>query len=260
MDMVRFAYRDSRRSEEEIAFAEDLCDEDLGTRFYCPNSDCDAYMYLRQKRGLDGRSATFCARPSQPHIKEPKCLYGSRESGGKPEEPDEATFDFDKRMAALMKPSSGTGSSQQPKKVPKNPGKSRISNLLQVYYLCKNRRCADKYNGTVVGFMLLDDRSRYMYPKGVYGNKIVEGSFVSELVDPVSLEIGIEAPPANPDYVFILKFDKQKPFEDICNALQKNQARLVIVGGKWEIYGYHGDRKRYKTTILEKKQIHLLGK
>ncbi|GAA0377311.1 hypothetical protein GCM10008933_05760 [Paenibacillus motobuensis] len=50
----------------------------------------------------------------------------------------------------------------------------------QIYDMCKSYPCSHSYNNLVIGQMLLDDRSEYMYPKGVFGNRVIESIVRSE--------------------------------------------------------------------------------
>lgn len=128
-------------------------------------------MHIRHKEGVS--VAYFSAIPSHAHIK--GCLHGSK-NGFNPNNYNEEKFEFDNALAALTMPSKR----QRKKEIPGEHGSGKVTlkpphTLQQIYFMCKSYDCADTYNGITIGRMLLDNRSAYMYPKGVFGWKIIEG-------------------------------------------------------------------------------------
>ena len=56
------------------------------------------------------------------------------------------------------------------------PGAYPPRTLRQIYSLCKSFSVGNTYAGKEIGSMILDDRSEYRYPKGCFGNKIIEAT------------------------------------------------------------------------------------
>ncbi len=56
------------------------------------------------------------------------------------------------------------------------PGAHPPRTLRQIYSLCKSLSVRDTYAGKEIGSMILDDRSKYRYPKGCFGNRIIEAT------------------------------------------------------------------------------------
>lgn len=49
--MSTYAYRKPDRDEASILYAKDATNEDRFVRFYCPNPDFDAHLYIKAYHG-----------------------------------------------------------------------------------------------------------------------------------------------------------------------------------------------------------------
>ena len=79
-----------------------------------------------------------------------------------------------------------------------------LSTLKQIYSMCKQFPPNYSYGNEKIGRMILDDRTAYWYPKGVFGFKIIESCVKGRFYDNDKNEIYLVAPIANPNYHFIL--------------------------------------------------------
>lgn len=248
--MAMYVYRDVKRTIE--LYAQDAVKGDMGTRYYCPNSNCDAHMYLC---GVDGLSTVYFSanRNAHPHID--GCDFGSS-NGFHPNNTDESAFDFQTILENMMNPSSPTKKKKSP-----NSHKTGVSHLKplrtirQVYDMCKSYPCTRSYNNQLIGQMLLDDRSAYMYPKGVFGNRIVETKVkVGTFYNPNKKEIYLVGP-SSQEYEFILQVSDDKLFGFIRDSLFNNRDRFVIVAGHWESSATFNV---FKTNVTSKRQIKII--
>lgn len=245
--MAMYVYKDSSRTLE--LYATDALRKDIETRYYCPNPNCDAHMYLC---GVDGLStAHFSAnRKNYPHIE--GCDFGSK-NGFKADKIDEKAFDFQSLLDNMKVPSSPTKKKESPS--PHKTGEADLKplrTLRQVYDMCKSYTCTHSYNNQVIGKMLLDDRSEYMYPKGVFGNRIIEARVrAGNFYDPNKREIYLVAP-SSQKYEFILQISDMKLFGLIRDTLFNNRDKFIIVAGLWETSGTFNV---FKTNLTSQKQI-----
>jgi hypothetical protein len=246
--MAMYAYKDVMRTKE--FYAKDAIKQDVEIRYYCPNPNCDAHMYLC---GVDGLSATYFSanRKGFSHIK--GCSFGSSNSFDS-NSTDEGAFDFKTAFENMMlNPSLST----QKKKSP-GTHKSGDSNLKplttlrQIYDMCKSYACNQSYNNQKIGQMLLDDRSEYMYPKGVFGNRIIEANL--RFYCPKKQEIYLVAP-SSKKYEFILKVSNEKLFYRLRDSLYNNRDKFIIVAGSWESSGKFNV---FQTELNSTRQIRII--
>ncbi|EAH1469974.1 hypothetical protein D4264_15480, partial [Listeria monocytogenes] len=172
--MGTYAYKNEDRNESSVIFAKDAQEKHRKVRYYCPNIDCPAELYICS---LDGeKEAYFSANSSIKHID--GCWGASKNSKIKLNEYTEELFEFEDALTNLMKPvSTSKKDSERQEGKTHGTGDSKLKPLRtihQIYEMCKLNHIKDTYNGTLIGYMLLDNRSEYLYSKGIYGFKIVE--------------------------------------------------------------------------------------
>ena len=81
----------------------------------------------------------------------------------------------------------------------------------QIYSMCKSYDCSDTYNKRTIGPMLLDSRSFYMYLKGVFVWRIIEGKCKRpNFYDATKMQISLVVSSDCSEYTFILKSRKYK--------------------------------------------------
>ncbi len=247
--MSMYVYKDEARTEKLLARNAQKQNKDI--RFYCPNPNCDAHMYIRN---IDGVSASyFAAIPSYKHIK--GCFGSSK--GFNPIEYDEDKFEFDDALLALT-----MSSKQKTRKITPSEYGSGLSTpkplrtIGQIYSMCKSHDCSDTYNKTTIGQMLLDSRSFYMYPKGVFGWRIIEGKCRRpNFYDAIKMEISLIISADYREYTFILKFDDEILFKEIKNSIFPNRNHLIAVAGDWKSSGC---LNVFCTSFSSKKQLAII--
>lgn len=118
---------------------------------------------------------------------------------------DENAFDFENVLEVMRIPSKSVL-----KKRSRNPHKTGESDLKtlrtnrQICNMCKSYPCSHRYNNLVFGQMLLDDRSEYMHPKGVFGNRVIKSKVKSgAFYDSTKTELRLVAP-SSQKYEFML--------------------------------------------------------
>lgn len=248
--MAMYVYKDDIRTE--ILLARNAQKKDKNIRFYCPNPKCNAHMYIRN---MDGVAASyFAANPSHRHI---EGCYGSSK-GFNPNNYDEDKFEFDNALLALT-----TSSKPQIKKITPGehgtgPSNSKaLRTMQQIYSMCKSHDSSDTYNKITIGQMLLDNRSIYMYPKGVFGWRIIEGkckrpNFYNSTKNEISLIISGDGK----EYTFILEFDDESLFKEIKNVIFPNRDYLIAIAGNWRSSGIFNV---FCTTFSSKKQYKIVN-
>lgn len=241
--MAMYVFKDAAR--EHKLLARDAQRQDKSIRFYCPNKKCDAHMYVRS---LDGVSkAYFGARKSYSHEK--GCPYTSR--GFQPNLHDENGFKFEDALLSLTRQSKTQSKSEIPRE--HGTGEVRpkpIHTIRQIYSMCKSHDCSDLYNGKIIGQMLLDERSAYMYPKGVFGWRLIELKYRYYSSD--RNEIALVGPSNGKEYTFIVKFGDERLFKEINKIVYENRNHLIIVAGEWKSSGKYNT---FCTEFKSKKQL-----
>lgn len=250
--MAMYAFKDAARKVK--LFARDAYKEDKGARFYCPNPSCDAHMRICNVDGVS--KSYFSASKTHGHID--LCTFRAANSFN-PNEFDESAFDFNKALLALVQESNPQPKTEAPGKhgegpvVPKPPRTIR-----QIYNMCISYDCTDTYNGITIGTMLLYDQSAYMYPKGVFGWRLIEGERKKpKLYDSSKMEIYLVAPIETKKYTLCLRFTELDLYKRILKMIYANMDHKIIVGGEWG----SSHRKKYNefnTTILSSKQIKII--
>lgn len=118
--------------------------------------------------------------------------------------------------------------------------------------MCKSLSVKSTYSNKQISEMILDDRSEYRYPKGCFGNRIIEACIEGKIYDSQKKEIYLVSPIASHKYTFILSFDDEEMYETIQNEVYTNKNKIVVVAGKWESSGTFNI---FKTNVCSKKQV-----
>lgn len=248
--MAMYVYKDSARTEKLIA--RNAQKEDKSIRFYCLNPNCDAHMYIWNYDGDSG--SYFQASKSHGHIE--GCFFHASNEF-KPNKFNEKEFQFVNLLSDLMKPSK----EQTKKELPGEHSNGKASpnpphTLSQIYSMCKSYDCNDSYNGNVIGQMLVDNRSIYMYPKGVFGWRLIEAKCKSPyFYDKVKKEITLISSTNGNEYEFILKFNDEKFFKEIESYIYPNREHLLVVSGEWKTSGKFN---AFVTNFTSKRQLSVL--
>lgn len=209
--MAKYAYRDKDR--KNIIYSDKAIKEDRNIAFFCPNHGCDAKLYIC---AVDGsKSAYFRATKSEfKHIL--NCPFANSSTEFDSNKYDESKFVYEDAINNLLcktKPSSPTSLSSAHGN--DEPSTHPPRTLRQIYSLCKSLSVRDTYAGKEIGSMILDDRSEYRYPKGCFGNKIIEATVDGKLYDNKKKEIYLVSPINSKKYVFILSFSDEDNYKKI---------------------------------------------
>ncbi len=246
--MAVYAYRDALR--KEIIYAADAAKEDRSKRFYCPNPNCKAHLYIC---AIDGSKKAYfrATKKGFPHIS--KCAFGSSTDEFNADEFDEASFVFDNAMENLYI----VTSSQKLQKMSGNHNQGAVKKhpprtLRQIYLMCKSKPVTELYGDKVIGSMILDDRSEYRYPNGCFGNRIVEALPRKRLYDDDNMQLYLSAPIKSGKYSFVLQFTDDNLYRMIRKEIYNNRDKIIIIAGRWKKSGIYN---RFVTEVISKKQI-----
>jgi hypothetical protein len=249
-DMSMYAYKDLHRKEKK--YAKDGAKESRDIRFYCPNLSCNAHMYIC---GLDGSTTAYFSanRKDYGHIK--GCPFGAKNSFN-PDQHDENNFDFENAMDALAAPNKPISKKEEPGSHAKGKTTAKpLRTIRQIYDMCKSIDVIDKYNNKEVGQMIIDDRSEFMYPRGVFGKRLIEGRVNKYFYDSIKMELSISAPISSGKYTFVLKFKSKELFSEIQKSIYNNRNHIIVVSGTWETTGKFNS---FSSIIINKKQIGII--
>lgn len=247
--MSMYAYKDAARTIRVLA--KEITERDKGIRHYCPNPKCEARMFIRSYDGE--RKSVFVASGNPGHIE--YCPYGLGNTYN-PEKTKEEGFNSDDAISNLMTVTLQKKASQTKIKG-KVGGASEEAvvphTILQIYNMCKAHYCKDTFNGQTIGQILLDGRSIYMYPKGVFGYRIIEAKCKKYLYD--DKNIYLETPVDNVKYDLKLHFEDEELFTRMKKLLYANQNHPIAIAGKWE------NSRKYNcffTEVVSDRQIKVL--
>ncbi len=248
--MALYAFKDKER--KDIIYASDAIVEDRNKNFYCPNPSCTAHLYVC---AIDGsKQAYFRATKHEfKHIK--GCSY-ARSDGFNRSEYDEEAFDFDSAIEKLF-----SVTNTQKARVIANehgtgePKKNSLRTLRQLYYMCKSIPVNDRYGEKQIGDMLLDERSLYRYPRGCFGNRIIEAYANGKFYDNGKQQIYIIAPIVEKQYSFILQFRNQEIYKTIRKEIFNNKENIIVVAGNWKSSGSYNC---FLTEVVGRKQVSVI--
>ena len=249
--MATYSYRESSRTEDSIVFAKDAIGENRKQRFFCPNPECNAQLFIKTIHGSN--KCYFSASKLSGHIK--GCEYSSS-NGVRAEDFKEEGFSFDDAISKLLEKGPSQKRSKTPGEHPTGePTQRTPQTLRQIYFLCKDLYYNESFNGIMIGTMLVDDRSECLYPKGVFGNRIIELQWTGgRLYDSDKKEIYLKLYKGKKGYSFALTFEDTIYYKEILREIYNNKGQIVVVAGNWEKgNGYN----HFKVRITSKKQVYL---
>lgn len=251
--MANHAYRDKER--REIILASEALEENRDKFFYCPNPLCNSKLFIC---AVDGsRKAYFRATKSAyKHIA--NCPYANSSVVFDDNKFNQSNFSFENAIQDLLiKNNSKTIKSESKSSTLGEHANHTLRTIKQIYSMCKQFPPNYSYGNEKIGRMILDDRTIYWYPKGVFGFKIIESCVKGRFYDNDKNEIYLVAPVANPNYHFILSISDINLYKKIRNMVFENQDKFIIVAGDWKPsnlgYGY------FETRIYSDRQISILN-
>ena len=251
--MANYAYRDKER--RDIILASEALEENRDKSFYCPYPLCNSKLFVCAGDG--SRKAYFRATKSAyKHIA--NCPYANSSVVFDDNKFNQSDFLFENAMQDLLVANNSNPSNRNSKI--SSYGKHdnhTLSTLKQIYSMCKQFPPNYSYGNEKIGRMILDDRTAYWYPNGVFGFKIIESCVKGRFYDNDKNEIYLVAPIANPNYHFILSIPDINLYRKIRNMVFENKDKFIIVAGEWKLSDFRHDY--FKTTIYNKKQIAILN-
>jgi len=247
--MIKQVYVDKERTKK--ISAEKALRENKDVRYYCLDHDCDAHMFLCGKDGLS--SAHF--RATHKEYSHSDNCNSNEINQFNPTEHDENSFHFNNAIEAMFVPSNSSVRSNNSSSYCTGEPQQPLRTIQQIYRMCKSKKCTEPYNGFIIGKMLFDERSEFMYPNGVFRLRIIEskvkdGYFYSR--DKKEIQV---TPLGSKKYEFILKFSDSKLFDEIQNKIYNNRNHKIIVSGNWN------SAERYNcfsTSIQSSKQVAII--
>ena len=251
--MANHAYRDKER--RDLILASEALEENRDKSFYCPNPLCNSKLFVCAGDG--SRKAYFRATKSAyKHIA--NCPYANSSVGSDKNEINELNFSFENAMKDLfVKKHSKSSQSDFKQSLYEDHDNHTLSTIKQIYSICKRFPPNYLYGDEKIWRMILDDRTAYWYPKGVFGFKIIESCVKGRIYDSDKNEIYLVAPVANPNYHFILSISDINLYNKIRNMVFENKDKFIIVAGDWKAsnlgYGY------FETRIYSDRQISILN-
>ena len=248
--MIKKAYKNESRIK--MICAKDALMLGMETRFYCLDTDCNAHMYVCNVEGLS--SAYFRAKYKKyPHIE--GCNSNEINSFNL-SKADEQKFYFENALNAMFIPDLKSNQKNNNSHTDRtdNSTDNPLRTVSQIYLMCKSFSCEDSYNNIKIGHMLFDNRSNFMYPRGVFGLRLIEASTKAHFYDKNTQKIMAVAPRDSKKYEFHLKFLDVSLFNEIKNKIFKNKNKKLIVAGKWVSSGIYNV---FASNIYSEKQIAL---
>lgn len=228
--MSLYVFEDKARKKELKAKDAQKCNK--GIRYYCPNPACNAKMFLWS---LDGeRTAHFQSKGEPGHIEH--CPFGS-ENNFHSTYWKEEDFNADNAIEHLMngKRTNLSTNKMSPKDKTtddKSTKAMKPHTIRQIYDMCKAHSCKDSFNNQLIGNILVDNRSMFMYPRGVFGYHLIEAKCKRWFYDNNCIYLVFFTP--KEEYEFELRFSDTKLYNEIKNMLYNNREYVIIVAGKWE--------------------------
>lgn len=226
--MATYAYRDQERTQK--VYAKDCTIVDIGTRFYCENKECDAYLVLRAYRSV--LAPHFAATKVHPHTG--WCRHEPPKFS--PTNYDETMFNYSDVMDKIIScPMKKTTNSIAKRTAHQGDGKRRsIRNLPQLYSMCKSVDHKDTYNDFVIWKILFDCRCNYILTKGIAGKHIIECTFSSYNNELQTLRFNypVDARLSN-KYKLNVQINDRELYFRLKNKVYNYENRVIVIAGDW---------------------------
>jgi hypothetical protein len=250
--LANYAYRDKER--RQIILANEALEEDRNKSFYCPNPRCNSKLFIC---AVDGsRKAYFRATKSAyKHID--NCPYANSSVTFDEKIFNQSNFSFENAIQNLLVENNSKPVMSDSKSTSCGEHINHtLRTIRHIYSMCKQFPPNYSYGNEKIGKMILDDRTEYWYPKGVFGFKIIESCVNGRFYDNDKNEIYLVAPIANPNYHFILSIPDINLYRKIRNMVFENKDKFIIVAGQWN--SSKADGRTIKSIIHSNKQITII--
>ncbi|MDU1127733.1 hypothetical protein [Veillonella sp.] len=250
--MANYAYRDKER--RYIILANEALEEDRNKSFYCPNPRCNSKLFIC---AVDGCRKTYFRATKSAYKHIANCPYANSAVIFDDNEYNRATFSFENAIQNLLVENNSKPVMSDSKSTSCGEYINHtLRTIRQIYSMCKQFPPNYSYGNEKIGKMILDDRTAYWYPKGVFGFKIIESCVNGRFYDNDKNEIYLVAPIANPNYHFILSIPDINLYRKIRNMVFENKDKFIIVAGQWN--SSKADGRTIKSIIHSNKQITII--
>ena len=250
--MANYAYRDKER--RHIILANEALEEDRNKSFYCPNPRCNSKLFIC---AVDGCQKAYFRATKSAYRHIANCPYANSAVIFDDNEYNRATFSFENAIQNLLVENNSKPVMSDSKNTSCGEHINHtLRTIRQIYSMCKQFPPNYSYGNEKIGKMILDDRTEYWYPKGVFGFKIIESCVNGRFYDNDKNEIYLIAPIANPNYNFTLSIPDISLYKKIRNMVFENKDKLIIVAGEWNLS--KEDRRIIRSIIYSNKQITII--
>lgn len=96
-----------------------------------------------------------------------------------------------------------------------------------------------------------------MYPKGCFGNKIIEATVDVKSYNDNKKEVYLVSPINSKKYTFILSFSDEENYKKIRSEIYNNRDKIIVIAGKWES---SGEYNKFTSKVYGKKQVAIIKK
>ena len=103
--------------------------------------------------------------------------------------------------------------------------------------------------------MILDDRSKYRYPKGCFGNSKIDATVDGRLYNDQKKEVNLASPINSKKYTFILSFSDEDNYKKIRSEIYNNRDIIIVIAGKWES---SGEYNKFTSKVYGTKQVAII--
>lgn len=96
-----------------------------------------------------------------------------------------------------------------------------------------------------------------MYPKGCFGNKIIEATVDVKSYNDNKKEVYLVSPINSKKYAFILSFSDEENYKKIRSEIYNNRDKIIAIAGKWKSSGVYN---KFTSKVYGKKQVAIIKK
>ncbi|OOF70747.1 hypothetical protein [Rodentibacter caecimuris] len=251
--MSYYAFKDKERTQ--VIYANEASRFSREITYYCPTYNCNAHLYVCSINGI--KTPYFSAtKPNFRHS--PDCFY--KKNYIDINDYSEQDFNFNSFCESLLVPGKEKENTLRQKGISEKLGnsscsvKEKINTLRKLYLLCKSKDVRDTYNKKEIGYMLLDKRSLYMNPKGIFGYRIIEAVVQKYFYNNDDLELYYFMKGSD-KYRFILKFEDQERYKETRDTIYNNKDHVIVIFGEWEKSKIFNN---FVSSMFSKKQIYIV--
>lgn len=250
--MSNYVFTDKKK--KTILYANDCDSSNLNIEYFCPTPNCKAKLTLRSLNGE--RSPYFAALPSKTH--DDFCIIPKL--GRNKSDYNTSNFSMESLYDIIISKQSSDLNSESGKCISNNNNNNnesdKINTTSKLYYFCKGHdiEYIIKDQLKVIN-LIADDRTNFLFTKGIFGLKLVEAVFSRYERDNNKIYFNY---PVNPllknKFNLCVEFNQKSDFEKILKKIFKNKDEFknahIAILANWE---------KDKCTIVSYRQIIVIG-